>query len=208
MSVDAAAGPRPSLRAEQRSLTRNRVLDAAVDVFRERSFVDATMEDIARAAGVTRVTVYAHFGGKNEIIRALLGRVYEVSDSSYADLAAREQWTRAEIRAWLDVAVAHWNRLAPMVQVLTAAAGVLGDGARDRYVGAHERYVAMLAEAGRWPGTPPAEARQRVLMAVLQVESFLSVCFGAGWELETDDPLDLLADTICHILGPAIGGTV
>ena len=45
------AGQRLSLRDEQKNLTRRRVLDAAVAVFAEKSFIDATMEDIARAAG-------------------------------------------------------------------------------------------------------------------------------------------------------------
>jgi hypothetical protein len=41
-------------------------------------------------------------------------------------------------------------------------------------------------------------------MAVLQVESFLSIWIAGGWSLETDDPFDLLTDAICHLLGPAL----
>jgi hypothetical protein len=37
-------------------------------VFAGKAFVDTTMEDVARAAGVTRVTVYAHFPGKGDIM--------------------------------------------------------------------------------------------------------------------------------------------
>ncbi|WP_236792916.1 TetR/AcrR family transcriptional regulator [Amycolatopsis sp. GM8] len=193
-------------REEQKRLTRNRILDAAVTVFREKSFVDATMDDIAHTSGVSRVTIYAHFSGKTEIIRALSGRVYEVSTAIYADLAAREVWTTAAIREWLDVAEAHWQRLAPMILVLSAAADVVVDGGtRDRYVAAREHYVALLTEdRGRWRDTPRAEARQRALMAVLQLDSFLGVYLAVGWKFETADPLDLLADTLCHILGPAL----
>jgi hypothetical protein len=64
----------------------------------------------------------------------------------------------------------------------------------------------MLAgDSRRWRGTSPAEARQRVLMALLQLESFLSVWTAGEWPLETDDPLDLLTDALCHLLGPALG---
>ncbi|MCP2167786.1 TetR/AcrR family transcriptional regulator [Goodfellowiella coeruleoviolacea] len=197
-----------SLREEQKNLTRNRVLDAAVTVFAEKSFVGATMEDIARAAGVTRATVYAHFPGKNEIIRALLVRVYDISHEVYAALAAVPAWNRATIRAWLDGAVVRWREMAPMIHVLSAAGPVVGidsSSSREHYMVAHEGYVSTLAgDPHRWRGTPPAVARQRALMAVLQLESFLSVWTAGEWPMDTDDPLDLLVDAVAHLLGPAL----
>lgn len=87
--------PRKNLREEQKLLTHRRLLDAAVTVFTEKPFLDARMEDIAQAAGVTRVTVYAHFPGKAEIVDALVERVYGVMGEAYADLAALPRWTRA-----------------------------------------------------------------------------------------------------------------
>ncbi|GAA3930947.1 hypothetical protein GCM10023085_10410 [Actinomadura viridis] len=202
----AVSGARPSLREEQRNLTRARILDGAVAVFDTGSFVEATMEDIARAAGVTRVTVYAHFAGKTEILRALVTRVYEVADDIYADLAALPAWTRQGVRGWLEGATARWHLVAPVVRALAAAGpAATGEGARDRYRAARERHVALLTEdPRRWRGVPPAEARQRALMAVLQLESFLSVWLAGGWPVETDDPLDLLADALCHLLMPAL----
>lgn len=200
---------RASLREEQKNLTRNRVLDAAVRVFEEKSFVGATMDDIAGAAGVTRVTVYAHFPGKREIIRGLAGRTYSVTDEVYAALAAIPVWNRETVRNWLDEAAPRWREMAPTIRVLATAgprAGGDSGDANDRYFTEHERYVALLGnDPRRWRGTPPAEARQRVLMALLQLESFLSVWIAGSWPIETADPLDLLADALCHLLGPALG---
>lgn len=200
--------PRVSLRAEQRDLTRNRILDGAVEVFAGKSFVGATMEDIARASGVTRATVYAHFRGKAEVIAALTDRVYEVTDALYAELASVPEWTRAAVRAWLEHAAANWRGLAPTIRVLLAATpSAAGDdgSARDRYLAAHERYVVLLtAGPRRWRGVTPAQARQRALMAVLQTGSFLTAWIAGGLPVETDDPLELLTDDLCHLLGPAL----
>ncbi len=41
-------------------------------------------------------------------------------------------------------------------------------------------------------------------MAVLQLESFLSVWTAGEWPMDTDDPLDLLVDAVAHLLGPAL----
>jgi AcrR family transcriptional regulator len=199
----------PTLREEHKVLTRNRVLDAAVAVFGGKPFVDATMDDIAKSAGVTRATVYAHFpGGKSDIIRALVERVYDSVDDVYAELTAVNRWTRAGVHAWLVVAAARWQGLAPTIRVLTTAGSSIArssDGSGERYRTAHGRYVTMLADdVLRWPNTSEAEARQRVLMAVLQVESFLTVWVTGAWTPETADPLDLLADAVCHLLEPAL----
>jgi len=200
--------PRRNLREEQKILTHRRLLEAAVAVFTEKPFLEARMEDIAQAAGVTRVTVYAHFPGKAEIVDALVERLYGLMGEAYADLAALPRWTPADIRAWLDEAAVHWREMAPIRRVANAAAPTalrsLGDG-RTQYVEAHERYVGMLVgDYGRWRGVDPAEARQRALMAVLQTESFFSAWIAVEWPLETKDPLRLLADSLCHLLAPAL----
>ncbi|WP_345429441.1 TetR/AcrR family transcriptional regulator [Actinoallomurus vinaceus] len=198
---------RLSLREEQKRLTRRRILDGAVAVFETTSFAEATMEDIARAAGVTRVTVYAHFAGKTEIVQALVAHMYKVADEAYTDLATQPVWTRQAIRTWLEGATGRWRQMAPVVRALVAAGPTAtGDGARDRSRAARERHVALLTDdLRRWRGTSPAEARQRALMAVLQTESFLAVWLAGEWPVATDDPLELLVDALCHLLAPALG---
>jgi AcrR family transcriptional regulator len=200
--------PRKNLREEQKILTHRRLLDGAVTVFAEKSFLDARMEDIARAAGVTRATVYAHFASKAEIVDALVARVYGLMEEAYADLAGLPVWNRAGIRTWLDGAEARWREMAPIRRVANAASPAalrtVGEG-RTQYVEAHQRYVGMLVgHPERWRGVDPAEARQRALMAVLQTESFFSAWIATDWPLDTADPLHLLADSLCHLLAPAL----
>ncbi|MFJ3778926.1 TetR/AcrR family transcriptional regulator [Streptomyces sp. NPDC090075] len=200
--------PRKNLREEQKNLTHRRLLDAAVTVFAAKPFLDARMEDIAQAAGVTRATVYAHFPGKAEIVDALVERVYGLMEEAYAELAALDRWSRADIRRWLDGAEAHWREMAPIRRVANVASPAalrsVGDG-RAQYVEAHQRYVGLLVgHPARWRGVDPAEARQRALMAVLQTESFFSAWIAVGWPLDTADPLHLLADCLCHLLAPAL----
>ena len=68
----------------ERSITA--ILDAATRVLGERP--NASMEDIARAAGVTRQTVYAHFPSREVLLEALLNRATDraVSTLDSADL--------------------------------------------------------------------------------------------------------------------------
>jgi TetR/AcrR family transcriptional repressor of mexJK operon len=49
------------------------ILDAAIEVIGERG-LSAPMEEIARRAGVSKQTVYNHYGSKAELVRALMAR--------------------------------------------------------------------------------------------------------------------------------------
>ncbi|KAA9132726.1 TetR/AcrR family transcriptional regulator [Marinihelvus fidelis] len=52
-------------RGRPRSQTKRiRILDAAVELFLRNGYDGASVEDIAAAAGVSRQTVYSHFGSK------------------------------------------------------------------------------------------------------------------------------------------------
>jgi TetR/AcrR family transcriptional regulator len=56
------------------ALRCNQILDAAKHVFLDADFSAVTVEDVARAAGLSRATLYQYFKGKQEIYTALLLR--------------------------------------------------------------------------------------------------------------------------------------
>jgi AcrR family transcriptional regulator len=64
------AGTRRS-RAENRALTRERLLDAAADVFNRLGYHGASLEAVAEAAGYTKGAVYSNFATKGDLFLAL-----------------------------------------------------------------------------------------------------------------------------------------
>jgi len=62
-------------RQEKLDADRARVLDAAREVFAAEGFQRATVDDVARRAGVGRKTVYNHFGSKFGLLDALCGDI-------------------------------------------------------------------------------------------------------------------------------------
>src|SRR6476659_6416931 len=54
---------------------RDQILDAANELFAERGYDEVLVEDIARAAGVTRGLVHHYFGGRKDVYIALLERL-------------------------------------------------------------------------------------------------------------------------------------
>jgi AcrR family transcriptional regulator len=58
-------------RAESRVATRDRLLEAAAQVFAEKGFYGAAVEEIAERAGFTRGAFYSNFSGKDDLFLAL-----------------------------------------------------------------------------------------------------------------------------------------
>ncbi|MGH3723382.1 MAG: TetR/AcrR family transcriptional regulator [Mycobacterium sp.] len=56
---------------QRRERTRARLLEAALDVFAERGFHGASIENICERAGFTRGAFYSNFSGKDELFFAL-----------------------------------------------------------------------------------------------------------------------------------------
>ena len=70
----APAKPRRRLTAEER---REQILRAGMEVFAERGYQEASMVEIARAAGITPAVIYDHFASKAELQITLLERQTE-----------------------------------------------------------------------------------------------------------------------------------
>jgi AcrR family transcriptional regulator len=63
-----ASPPKP--RGDKRQRTRKTVIAATLDVIAETGFAGASLEAIARRAGVTRGSIYSNFAGRDELMMA------------------------------------------------------------------------------------------------------------------------------------------
>src|SRR5689334_15430775 len=60
-----------------RAVRRGQLLELAEQVFMEKGYVGFKIDDLCRAAGVSRPIVYEHFGSKDGIYVACLRRIRE-----------------------------------------------------------------------------------------------------------------------------------
>ena len=86
-------------------MTREDILEAAAQVFRQKGFHGASMSDIADAVKLQKASLYHHVSSKQEILLALLDRALDMLAELIGDIAAQDipsdQKLRKMIRAYL-----------------------------------------------------------------------------------------------------------
>jgi AcrR family transcriptional regulator len=89
--------------------TRALLLDAAEEVFAEKGFTSATLDDIAHTAGYTKGAIYKHFAAKEDLFLAVSDRYWRRYFDNFADVlsAATELGARE-----LDEVAQRWRQLS------------------------------------------------------------------------------------------------
>lgn len=89
--------------------TRSVLLDAAEEVFAEKGFTPATLDDIARAAGYTKGAIYKHFTTKEELFLAVSDRYWRRYFDNFAEVMASASQVGARE---LDEIAERWRQLS------------------------------------------------------------------------------------------------
>jgi AcrR family transcriptional regulator len=149
----------------QRTPTRELLLDAAADVVVAGGWSRARMADVARAAGVSRQTLYYEFGSKDRLAEALALREAE----RYADGADAVRHDEGSPAGAVRAGVEYTLREAagnPLLKAVLTDSDVGGSGellpylttrAEALHAAAAERCAAHLLQ--RWPALPADDVR-------------------------------------------------
>jgi AcrR family transcriptional regulator len=77
--------------------TRSLILEAALDLFRERGYEAATMRAVAERAGVALGNAYYYFRSKEQLIQAFYARAHEEHLAASSEVLAAERDLKARL---------------------------------------------------------------------------------------------------------------
>ncbi|AEF37558.1 transcriptional regulatory protein [Mycolicibacter sinensis] len=130
--------------------TRSLLLDAAEEVFAEKGFTTATLDDIAQAAGYTKGAIYKHFGAKEELFLAVSDRYWRRYFENFAEVMASASQIGARE---LDDIAERWRQLSQDRGAEHAALGhefalylLRNPDARERVAAKRAEVVEQLAQ--------------------------------------------------------------
>lgn len=139
---------RPSLRDEQKALTRRRLLDSAEAVFARSGFYGASVDELAREAGATTGALYSNFAGKEDLFLALFEERIATDVGDYSQIVAEGATVEQQARGAAD----HWMEILrerpdyfPLLMEFWAYA-IRESALRERLA---ERFTALRLASGR-----------------------------------------------------------
>ena len=145
-NMNARRGYTMTARAQAVEATRTSILDAVIELARERLLPDIALDDVAARAGVSVQTVLRHFGSRDALFDAAI---------AHGQLAAAEERRapRGDVEQALRVLMDHYEKQGRGVLLLLAQEQVGPSGARD-----HRQRPPAASALGRG-GLRPLPAR-------------------------------------------------
>jgi AcrR family transcriptional regulator len=195
-TLDTAPPPRRRRSDARRSI--DAIIGAARTVLGERP--DASMEDIAAAAGVTRQTVYAHFPSRDALIAALLhataAEIITAIDATHLDTAPPAD----ALREFLDIC---WQlvRRYPLLldPTLTRTSPPAGDAVHHAAAVRLEQLIRRGQRAGDFDRTLSATW---LAVAILELIHIATEQVAAG-RLTTSTAAPTLLESALRLCGAA-----
>jgi AcrR family transcriptional regulator len=178
--------PRRRLSASDR---RAAILDSALEVFSERGFNEASLDDVAAHGGISKALIYEHFGSKRELQVALIDSfVHEMIERVVSAIGGADS-NEARLRAGIEAFLAFAEERPATLRLLTRnvsdpAAGEALDRLREEAAGAVASM--MVADA---PPPQPGDLAVEDTSAVLAHLIAGGIQFMAGWWLENESGL-------------------
>lgn len=143
---------RSTVRAQQAARTREAITQAARRLFDAHGFAATTIAAIAHEAQVSQQTVYASFGSKQALVRAIVEQMEESADATtWRERIASEENPEAILAAFAQWTRAFFEASSPSFSIAQQAASELADSAAQG--DAHRRQaleslIARLAGMG------------------------------------------------------------
>lgn len=197
------------VRERQKRETRQKILQAALDLFAEKGFEGASVRDIASQAGVIHGLIKYHFEGKDQLWKAAVDFLFERQSEEmkpppgYEDLSPDEQ-TRNWIRRYVHYCARYPEHARIMVQES------IRDSERLRW--AVQKHIGPVHELARSIGETrvrdrvypeiPQYAIIYIISAACQSPFMLSaeVALAEGKDVTNPEEIDAYADALIAFL--------
>ena len=181
------------VRAAQAARTRERILDAALAMYRERGIGATSLQAVARRAKVSAATILNHFGSADELARVVVGQLADhlrvPDDRDWAEKAGPER-----VRRLVHEMFAFYDLSAPWFEIFRselAVDPVLRDGEAAFWQAIRDLYRRVVGAALNDP-------RIRGAMFGLTHPATVSALRESG--LPPGDAAELIADTLIRTL--------
>jgi len=125
--------------------TRNRILDAAMDVFSNNGYHTSRMDDIVDEASVSKGSIYFHFPNKERLFLALVDQFSDLIDRNVTEAIAEEEGIQ-KVAVAVETVLATFAKYRRPTKILLVQAVGLGSVFEKKRQEVHDRFASMIED--------------------------------------------------------------
>lgn len=159
-----------SKRGRPRCFGKDEKLEAAVEVFLEHGYENASLDDITEALGINKPSLYNTFGNKEEFFLSVLDRYHEYYQTYFAELVGKDQPPKETVTEWLSWFLQNYksqeNKHGCLIVNSTLLANEKYPAIASRLKSFHDlnerlltNYLKKEKKAGRFEGDPKSTSQ-------------------------------------------------
>jgi AcrR family transcriptional regulator len=119
--------PRPDVSEER----KDQIMSAAEEVFTQKGFSDARMDDIAKETGLSKGTLYLYYKSKDELIIAILDRIFQREFKAFENIDLTSMSATEAIWVFTDTTT---KDIKIMMRLLPITYEFMGLAFRNKFV--------------------------------------------------------------------------
>lgn len=153
--------------------TRSRILDAAADVFADKGYHEARMDEIVAASHTSKGAVYHHFPSKNYIFFALIDKFTKLLEGRLKAAIEKEEHGLQRVDAAIQICMQTFGQYRTLAKIALVQAVGLGETfeekrreINDRFAGIIQEYLDQAIDDGSIPAID-TEVAARAWMGAL-----------------------------------------
>ena len=156
---------------EDASETNRRLLDLGKTYFGEKGYADASMEELVKEAGLTRGSLYHHFGSKQGLFEAVLASVQQTIGEQVAREAeaGSDPWDELMrgCRAFMTAAVEPVHRRILLIDGPAVLGWEVWRRMDEEHAMRHLKEQLQQMQKGEWLRPMPVEAMAHLLSGAM-----------------------------------------
>lgn len=124
--------------------TRERILDAALNVFSNKGYHDTKMDEIVEASDTSKGSIYFYFPNKERLFLALVDQFADLLERRVTEAVEHEDEGIARVRAALLACLETFGRYRRPAKILLVQAVGLGSVFEKKRIEVNDRFASLI----------------------------------------------------------------
>ena len=132
--------------AEERKPTRERILDASLNIFSRKGYYDTRLDEIAEESGSSKGSIYFHFPNKEKLFIALVDQFSDLLERRVTEAIEQTPAGMGRVRVALEEVLDTFSKYRRPAKILLVQAVGLGQVFEKKRLEATDHFAGMIRD--------------------------------------------------------------